>query len=80
MIKSIPNLPIAAGGIQYNTKFGRMNRVQYTETHKELEKSHLTIDCLSLNHQESDGSERNFSKQLPPIKEFISHMTREEII
>ena len=50
LIKSIPNLPIAAGGIQYNMKFGKMDRVQYTETHEELEKIHLTIDCPSLNH------------------------------
>ena len=48
VIKSIPNLPIAAGGVQYNTKFGRMDRVQYTETHEELETFHLTIDCPSL--------------------------------
>ena len=33
VIKSIPNLPVVAGGVQYNTKFSRMNRVQYTETH-----------------------------------------------
>ena len=38
VIKSIPNLPIAAGGIQYKMKFGRMDRVQYTETHEDLEK------------------------------------------
>ena len=80
VIKSIPNLPVAAGGVQYNTNIGRMYRTQYTETHEELEKIHLTIDCPSLNRQKSDGSERNFSKNFPPITKFISRMTREEII
>ena len=69
VIKSIPNLPITAGDMQYNTKFGRMDRVQYTETHEELEKIHLTIDCPSLSHQESNGSERNFSKKIATNKE-----------
>ena len=47
-------------GSQYKTKYGMMNLPDYQQTHEELAKMHVSIDCCSIN-------ERYFTKKLPLI-------------
>ena len=79
VIKDTPTLPLTPGGA-YNTKFGKMTRVQYTQTHEELEKLHLRISYAPFNQQMNNEAERNFLKKLPPIKKFISYQDNKEIV
>ena len=59
VIKDTPTLPLTPGGV-YSTTFGKMTRVQYTQTHEVLEKLHMTISCASFNPQQMNNkAERN---------------------
>ena len=82
VIKSIPNLPITAGGVQYNKKFGRIDRVQYTETHEELKKDSLNNRLSVPQSSRKRWIRKKFFKKIANNKEIYfsydqkrNHMT-----
>ena len=79
VLKEVSSFPTSPNGV-YNTKFGKMTRPQYVDTHEQLEKLHLVIDCALLNEQMDDQNDRNSSKRLPPVKKVLSRCGNKELI
>ena len=79
VLKEVSSFPTSPNGV-YNTKFGKMTRPQYVDTHEQLEKLQLIIHCVSLNEQMDNQNDRNFSKRLPPVKKPYLNVTIKNLL